>query len=318
MDKVNIILTTYNGEKYLAQLLDSLLMQTYKNITVYIRDDGSTDKTRSILKEYYQKGNNGIDFCIIEDDLGNLGYVNNFLHVIRTSAEADYYAFCDQDDHWLPDKIERAVTAMSTRPSDKCLLYTSNYETRDENLNFISEGHVPTPIKQLDVGKSLSLYDGGWLLGFTLVINKKLKQIAFDNDAKDMYSHDIWVQSVAAGFGGEMIYDEKVSAYFRRHEKSTSVAESNINTSFFHAWMYRFQEFFDGKMFSKLSSGIDTYVRLFSDKVEAKADKEFLSRFADCKDGKNHVVRKVLYPHRLKKSILLELAWRFSILSGKL
>lgn len=318
MDKVNIILTTYNGEKYLTQLLDSLLAQTFRNITVYVRDDGSSDETCSILGEYSRKSTDGINIRVIEDNIGNLGYTKNFLRVIRASDDADFYAFCDQDDYWLPDKVNRAVTALRSRPSSKCLLYTSSYEVRDEMLNFVSKGHIPTPIERLDVGKSLSLYDGGWLLGFTLVMNRSLKQIAFDNDAQDMYSHDIWVQAVTAGLSGELIYDEKVTAYFRRHGGATSIAESNISSSLVAAWKYRCQEFFGGKMFSRLHGGMVTFAALFADRVQAKKDRDFLRRFADNGDGKKHISRKMLYPHRLKQSFLVEMAWRFSILLGKL
>ena len=166
----------YNGEKYLRVLLDSLLAQTYCNIDIYIRDDGSTDNTPLILKEYENKTVNGISIHLLWDNLGNLGYVKNFLQIIRTSGDADYYAFCDQDDYWLPDKIAHAVEVLQTKPSYKCLLYSSAYETRDTDLNFLRKGHVPTPLEKLDVGKALSLYDGGWLLGFTLVMNKTLKK----------------------------------------------------------------------------------------------------------------------------------------------
>ena len=68
------------------------------------------------------------------------------------------------------------MEVLQTKPSYKCLLYSSAYETRDTDLNFLRKGHVPTPLEKLDVGKALSLYDGGWLLGFTLVMNKTLKE----------------------------------------------------------------------------------------------------------------------------------------------
>lgn len=319
MDKVNIILTTFNGEKYLPQLLSSLLAQTYRNIDVCVRDDGSTDQTRTILAEYATQSGDGVRIRVLEDRIGNLGYTKNFLRVIRASGDADYYAFCDQDDVWLPDKIERAVDALRGRPTDKCLLYTSGYEVRDEALNFAGKGHAPTPVKRLDVGKSLSLYDGGWLLGFTLVMNRRLKQAAFDNDALEMYSHDIWAQAVTAGFGGELVIDEKVTAYYRRHEGATSVAESDISNSLAAAWRYRLREFSGrGEMFQRLRRGIDTYAALFADRVPTAKDRDFLRRFADGGDGKKHIFRKMLYPHRLKQSLPVELAWRFSILAGKL
>lgn len=316
MKQVNVILCTYNGEKYLRALLDSLLAQTYGNIAVYVRDDGSKDGTTGILEVYDGKEQGGVSIHVIRDDLGNLGYVKNFMQTVRVSGDADYYAFCDQDDIWLPDKIANAVELLDQRPADKCLLYSCAYEARNNNLEFVSKGHIPTPLEKLDVGKSLSLYDGGWLLGFTLVCNRTLKQLAFDNSAEKIYSHDIWVQAVAVGFGGELIYDPRVGAYFRRHETATSVAESDIGKSFFNAWRYRWEEFLGGKMFSRLKNGMVTYALLYGDQVESRKDRKFLKLFgADC--GR-YRLRKALYPYRLKQSLLVECAWRFAILLGKI
>ena len=316
MERVNIILCTYNGEKYLRVLLDSLLAQTYKNIGVYIRDDSSKDSTPEILKEYEGKNVDGISVHVIRDDIGNLGYVKNFIQTIRASGEADYYAFCDQDDYWLPDKVANAVELMRQRPADKCLLYSCAYEARDNDLNFVSAGHIPTPLDRLDVGKSLSLYDGGWLLGFTLVINKTLKEKAFDNQVEKMYSHDIWVQAVAAGFGGELIYDPRVGAYFRRHESATSVAESGIGKSFFSEWKYRFEEFFGGKLFGQLKSGMVSYAQLYQSEMADPKDRKFLEAFGA--DVKEHRLKKLFYPHRMKQSLLVECAWRVAILLGRI
>lgn len=316
MDRINVILCTYNGEKYLSALLDSLLAQTYGNVVVYIRDDGSTDQTNAIISDYKMRENERVSFCVLEDQEGNMGYVKNFLYTIRNSSDAEYYAFCDQDDYWLPEKLEHAVTALKTRQQDRCLLYSSGYEVRDENLNFVDKGHRPTPIEQFDVGKSLSLYDGGWLLGFTLVMNRTLKEKAFHNEATEMYSHDIWVQAVTAGFGGELICSEQVDVYFRRHSSTTSIAESNVNKSFFDAWKYRWEESFgNGKMFARLNSSMRSYATVYQGEVENEKDMRFLRVFGSEEKNK---LQKLIYPYRLKKSFLVELAWRFAILIGKI
>lgn len=314
MHKVNIILTTYNGANYLKQLLDSLFNQTYQNIDIFVRDDGSSDSTNEIIEEYVKKNNSKICLHIISDDLGNLGYVGNFLRTIRMSGDADYYAFCDQDDYWLPDKIERAVKALDELPSDRLLLFSSAYETCDGDLNNPRRGHEPTPIEELDVGKCLSLYDGGWLLGFTLVLNKALKNKAFDNDAQKMYSHDIWVQAVLAGFAGELIYDAKPTVFFRRHQNTASIAESGVSNSLISTWRYRWAEGFgNGTMFLRIKNSIATYAAEFGGNLEKKRDAQFIEVFT--KSGR---ISKLLYPHRLKQNISAELAWRFAILLGKI
>lgn len=319
MRKVNIILCTYNGEKYLPALLDSVFAQTYGNIDIYARDDNSKDGTKAILKAYAEKSTDRIRLHIVEDDLGNLGYSRNFMRTMRASGDADFYSFCDQDDIWLPDKVERAVSAMEKESQDRCILYSSNYDVCDKDLNVVGESHPLTPFDKLDVGKSLSLYDGGWLLGFTLVMNRKLKELSFDNDAEQIYSHDIWVQAVAVGFEGLLLTDDKVTVHFRRHENTTSIAESKVNRSFLEAWKYRLNEFLgNGKMFQSLRNGINTYASIFANRLPRAKDNLFLRCFADRGDGRKHILRKFLYPHRLKKSFVVELAWRFAILMGRI
>ena len=106
--KVNILLPTYNGEKYLSQQLDSLLLQTYPNISITIRDDGSSDRTLSIISEYQSAYPDRI-IIIDNPTMTNLGYMQNFWTLLKSSNDSQYYAFCDQDDVWNSNKIELAV-----------------------------------------------------------------------------------------------------------------------------------------------------------------------------------------------------------------
>jgi rhamnosyltransferase len=319
MKKVNVVLSTYNGEKYLSVQLDSLLNQNYRNISIYIRDDGSSDKTLDIIKQYEMKTLQGIDIHLLEDDCGNLGYVKSFLKIIRQIPDADYYAFCDQDDYWLPDKIERAVTILENMDSQKCLLYTSAYEVCDGNLKVLEKGHIPTPLSKLSVGKALSLYDGGWLLGFTCIMNHTLKDRAFNNSVVKMYSHDIWVQAVTVAFNGEIYIDKKVTAYFRRHINSTSIAESKINKSVFANWKYRWNETFrNGQLFSRIKDSICSFSNQYQMESLKKEDKIFLNNYSCISKKNSQILKKFFYPYRLKKNILVEFAWRLSILMGKL
>lgn len=318
MKRVNIILSTYNGERYLKEQLKSLIEQTYSNIVIYIRDDGSSDSTVEIIKNFQEiYGQEKIVF--LEDTDGNVGYVKSFLKIIRSCKDADYYAFCDQDDYWLPNKIERAVKFLDSQVANKCLLYTSAYAVCDGNLNVIGCGHKPTELEKLSVGKALSLYDGGWLLGFTCVINDYLKRKAFDNTVIQMYSHDIWIQTVTVAFKGILYYDEEVTAYFRRHINTTSVAETGMARSVIKAWKYRWNEVFgNGDMFKRIKSGIVSFNYMFSDRMVEKEDIIFLRTFAESKPGFMTKMKKVFYPFRLKEKILVEIAWRCAILLGRI
>ena len=97
--KVAVLLSTYNGEKYVGAQIHSILTQNYKNIEIVVRDDGSKDKTVEIIKEYMQKYSN-----IVLHQGENLGFIKSFFELLKYE-DADYYAFADQDDIWLPNKI---------------------------------------------------------------------------------------------------------------------------------------------------------------------------------------------------------------------
>lgn len=109
-NRVAVVMSTYNGQAYLREQLDSLLRQTLP-VDVYVRDDGSNDATVAILDEYAHAHE-----CIhVYKDI-NLGCTKSFLMALDLApAFYDYYAFCDQDDIWLEDKIERAVEALDAR-----------------------------------------------------------------------------------------------------------------------------------------------------------------------------------------------------------
>ncbi|HOV15546.1 MAG TPA: glycosyltransferase, partial [Spirochaetota bacterium] len=123
--KINILMSTYNGEKYLKEQLDSLLNQTYKNIKIYIRDDGSSDNTLNILKEYNKE--NKINLFVGE----NIGFVKSFFWLIKNSDNADYYSFSDQDDVWFPGKLEKAINLLNKYDSQIPTLYFSNFDYYD-------------------------------------------------------------------------------------------------------------------------------------------------------------------------------------------
>ena len=106
MEKVNILLSTYNGEKFIKQQIESLLAQTYENIAIHVRDDGSTDGTIGLLNQY--SGNPKVHLYFGD----NLGYRKSFAWLLSNCCDADFYAYCDQDDVWMPDKISRAVLAL--------------------------------------------------------------------------------------------------------------------------------------------------------------------------------------------------------------
>lgn len=129
--KVAVLLSTYNGEKYLEEQLNSLCNQTYSNLEIVIRDDGSSDGTCDLIKKYQQKHNN-IKF----EEGTNLGFIKSFFCLLEL-ADADYYAYCDQDDIWLENKVELAVQALNKADGTKPNLAFGNSDYYDENMKLL-------------------------------------------------------------------------------------------------------------------------------------------------------------------------------------
>ena len=137
MEKVIVLLASYNGEKYLRDQLDSLINQTYKNIDVYIRDDNSTDKTMDIINEYCGKSINGINFIKVDSCGRNLGYPDCFWEILKNVPRAKYYCFCDQDDYWLPEKIESSVKCLEKVDSTIPAMTYCAFDYYNENIIII-------------------------------------------------------------------------------------------------------------------------------------------------------------------------------------
>ena len=131
--KVNVLLSAYNGEKYIREQIESILAQTYPNIELIIRDDGSKDRTVEILKEYEQRYEN-INVVLEK----NIGVTASFFSLIEKS-NSDNIAFADQDDIWLPQKIEVAVQKLEKR--EKPALYACNKVLIDINEDIIIENN---------------------------------------------------------------------------------------------------------------------------------------------------------------------------------
>lgn len=211
MKIVQVLMSAYNGEKYLREQLDSILGQDYKRIEVLIRDDGSTDETLSILKEYGEQYEN-VAYYAGE----NIGVQNSFFDLMKhADKEADYYAFSDQDDVWLPEKIKRAVELLESEDEKIPLLYAGKTSPVDEQLNVI-----PMKIRHHDIKPSF----GNALVenvctGCTEVFNRELLELVIKKLPGFTVMHDWWLYLTAAAFG-KVIYDKKECILYRQHAKN--------------------------------------------------------------------------------------------------
>lgn len=203
-----ILLSTYNGEKYLEEQLQSLVEQENVEIEILVRDDGSEDATREILDKWQEKG-------LLKWYTGeNLGPPYSFMDLLYQAPNADFYAFCDQDDVWLPDKLETAVNKLEHLPDVDVTsaLYFSTRTLVDAQLNKIGKSrHVKF---KLSFGESLLRNPA---VGCTLVFNRVLKEKITGKHPGYVCYHDWWTYCVCVAIDGHCIFDEKPSILYRQH-----------------------------------------------------------------------------------------------------
>ena len=217
MNNVAVLLSTYNGEKYLRELLDSVFSQKDVNLTLFVRDDGSSDKTVEILEEYKKKG-----FPIdISSGEGNLGYAKSFSTLIQNIPSTfDYYACCDQDDVWLPNKLSDAISEIQkVEKDDKPILFHTSCIITDENLKEITRDSHPHYSRQTDTRFEESLLMTN-INGCTAVFNNALKNLYTKVPMNRIIGHDFTLCTLASAFG-EVIFSDNSAIYYRQHKNNS-------------------------------------------------------------------------------------------------
>lgn len=231
METVNILLSTYNGEKYLAEQIDSIVNQTYTDWNLLIRDDGSTDNTVSIIKNYEEKDAR-IKF-INSFQIENVGVHLSFKNLAKFS-DADWYFLCDQDDVWLPKKIESMLFYARGDEKEAKLLY-SDLTTVDSELNILSErirhktGHSKAPLL-----KDYLLQPT--VTGCGAMFNQKLRDYWL-LESNIIGLHDSMLGFIAASLGKLEFIDESYTLY-RQHSQNVigSSSASGIQAILHSFW----------------------------------------------------------------------------------
>lgn len=235
-DTVCVLLSTYNGKKYLEEQLKSLVNQKNVKVDVLVRDDGSTDGTQNILDEWQRL--RGIKWYQGE----NCGPAHSFMKLIESSdIKYDYYAFCDQDDVWKEDKLFKAIKEIKKfKKEDECL-YHSRTTLVDQHLNIItSPFRKPQIIHSL--GASMVVTTA---TGCTMVWNKALMEKLKLYIPNYMVMHDNWVYVVCRSLDGNVIYDDNSYILYRQHENNVLGNIEKQHYSKMSFCRYQIVKFFD-------------------------------------------------------------------------
>lgn len=224
MSNIDILMASYNSEKYIESQIDSILNQTYNDYHIYINDDISTDNTLNILQNYKKQYNN---IFSISQNSKRQGIKENF-STLMDKSNADYIMFSDHDDVWFDNKIEityKEMTALEKKYSATTpLLVFTDKTVTDSSLNIINQSHNKS--EKLNT-KNISfnrLLMGNVVSGCTIMINKVLKEIC-GHINKNAIMHDYWLALTAAAFG-HICYIDKPTMYYRQHGSNTLGAKS--------------------------------------------------------------------------------------------
>lgn len=213
---IAILMATYNGEKYICEQIDSILAQTYKDWCLYIHDDGSKDGTKEILNQYAIKYP---DHITVMEYSSQGSALQNFMSMLER-VEANYYMFSDQDDVWLPNKVEESYKSMLAKERempDIPIIVNTDLKVVDQTLNVIDEsfwhyeGIFPAFIKDYKDHAAENT-----VTGCTMLINAKAKNVIhkpYDN----ALMHDAWITLSVYASGGEIIYLHEPTMLYRQH-----------------------------------------------------------------------------------------------------
>ena len=225
MEQIDILMATYNGEKYLREQIESILNQTYKNIRLIISDDCSTDQTREIIKQY-EKKDSRIKVYLQEQ---NLGYLKNF-NFLLTKVENNIYMLSDQDDIWLPQKVEKTYKFLKQNNSD--LVFTDllvvDEKGNEVNKSFDKLMNLTKKIKKT-VGTYKLAYLYNSVTGCTIMSKKEQlnKILDIPTNSKHVF-HDHWI-ALSVSINGKVSYLEEPLIKYRQHGDNQVGAKHTID-----------------------------------------------------------------------------------------
>ena len=209
--KIHILLSTYNGEQFLAEQIQSIQNQTVQDWKLLIRDDGSRDRTREIIQEFVAQDSR--IHWINENESKNLGVIKSF-HNLAQVEEADVYFFSDQDDVWLPQKLELSLAEARKYPAEMPLMVYMDLTVVNQDLEVLSNsmirsqsGHANTELVQELTENTVT--------GGVAMVNHALIQLW--NQTEDILMHDWYLALLATAFG-KLVYIDQPGELYRQHE----------------------------------------------------------------------------------------------------
>ena len=226
--KVNILMSTYNGQQFLTEQIRSIQDQSYTDWTLFIRDDGSSDNTKEILKDFEHQDSR---IHIIDSDKSdNLGVIKSF-HKLVNHDRADYYFFSDQDDVWLPNKLELSLKEAQNYLADLPLMVYMDLKVVNQDLEIMTESMVKSQSHHANTELVQELTENT-VTGGVAMINHALAEMWQETD--DILMHDWYLALLASAFGNLVFIDQPGELY-RQH--SDNVLGARTLSKRFKKWI---------------------------------------------------------------------------------
>ena len=247
MKSVCVLLSTYNGERYLREQLDSLLSQKGVNLSILARDDGSKDSTSKILEEYHAK-----DTRIRYYKDNNVGPAQSFFDLMKKAPKADYYAFCDQDDVWDNNKLAIAVAMLEKEDASKPNMYYSNLRIVDQDLKFYRLSHSEPSVQK----DRYSVLTEDMATGCTIVFNSTAEEMIRNRTPEYCSMHDTWIYMVCKFFG-KTVYDFSAHISYRQH--GNNVVGTYLGKKTKEIYIARIKRLFDRELQPRYNNACNFY-----------------------------------------------------------
>lgn len=297
--KIVVLLSTYNGEKYLREQIDSILNQKSSHqINLRVRDDGSNDGTIEILKFYEEKYPERVQVYFRE----NIGYINSFFELIREAEGYDYYALSDQDDIWREDKLEIAIEACEAEEYDGPLLYGSSSFLVNDKLEIMGETQ-----KNLKGITWDNLLIQNFFPGHTQVFNNALCEILkTEVDCSKIYVHDFWITYMAF-LHGKVIFDNESHTYYRQHGTNT-VGFGKNSVEWIAERIRRIGHSDNKKIATQIQYFYDTCAEYMDEELKTKVE-EFIQSQSNVWKRISYLLKTNLYRQKSFETILFKILY---------
>lgn len=274
-----ILMATYNGEKYINEQITSLINQSYTDWILYIRDDGSTDKTKEIEEKYSKLYPNKIKIVQKENSVSGSKY--NFWELCKFVSNTDckYIMFCDQDDVWNNDKIEKTINLMkqseTETPNIPVLVHT-DLEVVDKDLNILNNSFIKYMSLNPKYKTIEKLLIQNNVTGCTMMINRLLLEKALlTSNIDNIIMHDWWIALIASVFG-RIVFLDSATIKYRQHKDNVIGAKKTNSLKYIISRIFSkdtindklksaieqsklFVNFYDNNLNGKTSALINTF-----------------------------------------------------------